>query len=413
MKMNDLNPVLSRCLWICREMTHPLVSGDRVYSSGLSRALARSGVNVKFVAHEGENRQRDPDGAPVDFVGVDGGTFNDYWIAVSSPLPVTAGIQATAAFRRQLKQILETESFDCIVLDQLGSGWALQPVRDWVASQPKDKQPLIIYLAHNHETAVWAGMARESQRGPLRNLMVRRNADKVARLESRLVRESNLVLTITEEDANAFSAMGAAIQPTVLTPGFSGPRAPVRQIGADTPRRIVMVGSFKWAPKEENLRQFLKVADQAFKNANIHFDVIGKVPDSLRAALEPGLQATTLHGFVEDVEPLFSNARMAVIPELIGGGFKLKLLDYLFGRLPMASIRAAAAGMPAEIREQMILADDLESLVAAIIENIDRTEQLNKMQQRGFELAEAAYGWEERGLEMKAAIESAMNIVSA
>lgn len=410
MKMNDLNPSLRHCLWICREMTHPLVSGDRVYSSGLSSALARAGVQVTFVAHEGDNRERDPNGAPVEFVGVDGGTFNDYWIAVTSPLPVTAGIQATRRFRAKLAELLDANTYDCIVLDQMGSGWALDPVKHWLSRQPADKRPLVIYMAHNHETAVWAGMARESRRGPLRNLMVRRNADKVARLESRLVTETDLVLTITEEDARAFSNMGARIQPTVLTPGYSGARAPSRQIGEHTPRHIVMVGSFKWAPKEENLRQFLKVADPAFQRAGIHFDVIGKVPDALRAALEPGLQATTLHGFVEDVEPLFANARMAVIPELIGGGFKLKLLDYLFGRLPMASIGAAAAGMPGPIREQMILADDLESLVDAIIDQIDSVDALNQMQQRGYLLAEAAYSWDERGLEMKAAIESAMNI---
>lgn len=413
MKMNDLSPALTRCLWICREMTHPLVSGDRVYSSGLSRALARSGVQVVFLAHEGDNRERDPNGAPVQFVGVPGGTFNDYRIAVTSPLPVTAGIQATRAFRSALDVQLNGEPFDCIVLDQMGSGWALDPIRQWMASQPADKRPVLVYLAHNHETAVWAGMARESKRNALRNLMVRRNADKVARLEARLVNECDLVLTITEEDAVAFSRMGARVQPSVLTPGYSGERVLSRTISADTPRNIVMVGSFKWAPKEENLRQFLKVADPAFRDAGIHFDVIGKVPDSLRSALEPGLKATTLHGFVQDVEPLFSNARMAVIPELIGGGFKLKLLDYLFGRLPMASIGAAAAGMPAEIREQMILADDLPGLVQAIIDNMDNTAQLNQMQQRGYLLAEAAYSWDERGMEMKSALESAMGIVAA
>ncbi|MGB7181876.1 MAG: glycosyltransferase [Burkholderiaceae bacterium] len=412
MKMNDLHPALNRCLWICREMTDPLVSGDRVYSSGLSRALARSGVEVSFVAHQGENRQPDPDGHPVKFFGVEGGTYNDYRIAVTSDLPVTAGIQGTPAFHKQLARLLEEQRFDCIVLDQLGSGWALAPVRKWIDTERAkgNTVPMVIYLAHNHETAVWAGMAKESQRGPLRNLMVRRNADKVARLESRLVKESDLVLTITEEDAGAFADMGAVIRPTVLTPGYSGPRVESRNITAATPRRIVMVGSFKWAPKEENLRQFLKVADGAFKSAGIHFDVIGKVPDSLRSALEPGLQATTLHGFVQDIEPIFANARMAVIPELIGGGFKLKLLDYLFGRLPMASIGAAAAGMPDPIREQMILADDLQSLVDAIIANIDNVERLQQMQQKGYLLAEAAYSWDERGVEMKAAIESALNI---
>jgi len=207
MKMTDLVPALTRCLWVCREMTHP--HGD-----------------------------------PLRFVGVKGGTFNDYWVAATNPLPVTAGIQATKAFRKQLDSLLESDSFDAIVIDQLGSGWALNRVIRWAESvhasgKPK---PLIIYLAHNHETAVWAGMARETTDSGIRKIMVKRNADKVARLEADLVKKSDLVLTITQEDADAFSAMGAKIDPTVLTPGYSGVKTRARIIGPDTPRNIVMVG---------------------------------------------------------------------------------------------------------------------------------------------------------------------------
>ena len=35
-------------------------------------------------------------------------------------------------------------------------------------------------------------------------------------------------------------------------------------------------------------------------------------------------------GFVEDLETIFRSVRIGIVAERIGGGFKLKTLDYIF-----------------------------------------------------------------------------------
>ena len=106
---------------------------------------------------------------------------------------------------------------------------------------------------------------------------------------------------------------------------------------AATERRVVLVGSFHWLVKQQNLQAFLAVADPLFARHGITLDVVGSMPEALAAALRSKLRATVLHGFVDDTRPLLAGARIAVVPEAIGGGFKLKFLDYLFGRVPIAS----------------------------------------------------------------------------
>ncbi|MEZ5659036.1 MAG: glycosyltransferase [Burkholderiaceae bacterium] len=390
-------------LWIMREMPWPVVSGDRVYSSGLVRAVADAGIKLRVLAHAGPGREIGPRHPLICWQSITGGTRSPHWVALTGQHPVTAGIHDTGDARAQLERVLVAQRFDAIVFDQLGSGWALDLVAEACARlHARDlDMPKLIYLAHNHETKVWADMAAHAGGSWLRRLVVRRNAAKVARLERRLVHTVDTIACITHEDARAFTADGAERAPVVITPGYDGRVVGARTIDDDTPRRVAMVGSFDWAIKQENLRQFLAAADPLFAAAGVHFDVVGKVPDGLRSALEPRLKATTLHGFVDDPSSIFARARLAVVPELIGGGFKLKLLDYLFSRMPVASIAAAVAGMPDELRSRMILADDCEGLARAILAAIDDTADLDRRQQESFMLASAAYRWLDRGMALR------------
>jgi len=388
---------------------------DRGCGVGVAKASAEAGVEVCIRAQEdGQGRRRGGPCEHLGYEGVGGGTLSDYWVAVKSPLPITAAIHDTAEARRRLNSLLAGElgDFDAIVLDQLGAGWALPIVKRWIRQRGRSnadfRAPALVYLAHNHERVVWADMARDSSGSWLRQVAVRRNALKVARLESRLIREVDQVVSITNEDANALVADGLSRRPYVVTPGYAAAAVPARTISEATPRHVVMVGSFKWAIKEENLRQFLAIADPAFARHNIRFDVIGKMPDPLRRQLQPKLRATTLHGFVQNTEPLFSNARIAVVPEQIGGGFKLKVLDYIFGRMPVATIEAAAAGLPNAVKEQLLMASDLRRLVDMIIANIERYDRLNDMQLKALAQAQDAFRWIDRGCLLKEAIVSAM-----
>ncbi len=274
------------------------------------------------------------------------------------------------------------------------------------AKQLGSKPPTLVYLSHNHEESIWRAMYSQSQASVPKRVALWQNYLKVRALERRLVANVDLVAAITEEDAQRYAHQSAGKPTVTLTPGYTGWSAPARSIDASTPRRVVLVGSFRWVVKQENLRRFLELADARFKLHDIAFDVIGDVPTALLDELRPSLQATHFHGFVDDIAPYFAAARMAVVPEVIGGGFKLKYLDYLFARVPIATIGEAAAGLPQAIRDNMLACDDLPRLVDAIIENIDRTDYLNVMQTQAFEAAHALFDWKDRGVALRKAAEA-------
>lgn len=383
-------------------MPYPAYAGDRMYTGGLMTAVAASGIDLTVVGLEGEGRQRGRDDG-INYVGVTGGTLNEIRTAITSPLPLNAGIHATPNFRAELERVLSGADFDAAVIDSLSCGWALDMVAQRCPSATT------VYVGHNHETSVWKGM-RDGAKGSLpRRIAVRRNADKVARLEKTMVETTDLVVALTEHDAELFVADGAARPPVIISPGYSGGVRRERNITSDTPRHVLLVGSFKWAPKRENLRQFLEVADPAFAEAGVHFDVVGRIPGKLSEIAPEPLKATTLHGFVDDLEPLFDRARMAVIPEAIGGGFKLKTIDYAMNRIPIAALDVAVVGAPDDLRATMILEDSLPALARRIVAEIDKPNDLNQRQAAAFAVASGQFDWSVRGQQLVDAVRSVTN----
>ncbi len=399
-----------RCLWLARSLPFPQDSGDRIYSAQLARSLAQAGAEVDFIGHRGTGPSAEaPHRWPVRWHAVDGGCRPN-WRALASAQPLNGAIHDTAVYRARLAEML-TWRWDAVVIDSYGMGWALDQVRR--ITQQRARAPVLVHVSHNHEAALWRGMAREFRGSPLRKLALWQNALKVERIERRLVSEADLLSCITPEDARELAAQVERAAPTlVLTPGYSGAEAPAHPITAATPRRVVLMGSFRWVVKQENLKALAQHADAAFRENGIVLDVIGDVPAELREQLAR-FSSVVVHGFVDDVAPFFRNARMALVPEVIGGGFKLKFLDYVFGRMPVVTLNDAAAGVPAAVRDAMLGCGDLGELVQTVVNRIDDLPTLARMQHDALVAARTAFDWSDRGRALLRAVRELGNSASA
>jgi glycosyl transferase family 1 len=391
-----------RCLWISRYFPFPSDDGAKVYSANLALSLAQSGVLVRFMGIG------NADAAPNT-------TANVEWLAVSGKKrsktlaslgawPIAAAIDATKAYRALLEAQLR-EPWDVVVLDSYATGWALDRCLAY-RNEWHDHEPVLVHVSHNHEELLWGVMAREARGSALKRLALRRNAIKVGALERRIVRNIDLLTTITDEDLQSLGAGLGQTRSLALTPGYTGWIASVRHIIAATPRRVIIMGSFQWIVKQENLVRFVEIADPIFKEQGIELDIVGDVPSALLAMLRGRCRATNFHGFVSNAASFLSSARLAVVPESIGGGFKLKFLDYIFGRVPVATVSQATAGLSAELQRAMLSSDSLSGLVREIVSHIDRVDDLNRMQERAFTIAKSQFKWSTRGERLRLAIDN-------
>jgi peptidoglycan/LPS O-acetylase OafA/YrhL len=392
-----------RCLWIARYIPYPLDAGAKVYSARLAQSLAESGVFVRFIGF-GDAHAVPEAAASVEWLEVPG-TKRGKAFAVCSALPIAAAIDSTKAYCSLLETQLR-ERWDAVVLDGYGTGWALDRCLAYQEASCTHR-PVLVHVSHNHEELLWRAMASETRASALKRLALRMNANKVSTLERRMVRSVDLLTTITDEDRHSLGADLDKERTLSLTPGYIGWVANERHITAETPRRVIIMGSFQWIVKQENLARFVEIADPVFKKHGIELDIIGDIPQELLCVLQARCRATCFHGFVTNVAPFFARARIGVVPESIGGGFKLKFLDYIFGRVPVATVSRAAAGLPEELQRTMLSNSSLDGLVGEIVFHMDRLDDLNRMQESAFALGKERFIWGARGERLQQAITDA------
>jgi glycosyltransferase involved in cell wall biosynthesis len=309
---------------------------------------------------------------------------------------------ATRHYRRALVHELETNNYDAVVLDQYGLSWAETYIR-----QTARNHPVLVHVSHDFETRVTDQIAQNFAGDFLRKFLLKENARKTRLAEERLAKSCDLLVTLTEEDRVAFSEINPSLACVVLPPGYAGVKQRLRVLDAAVPRRAIIVGSFSWIAKQMNLEQLLAAADGILTQHSIELHVVGVIPATLLSRLQSRFPWVVFRGFVDDLSKEFLNARIALVPEAIGGGFKLKILDYIFSRVPVAAVEAALNGVPVQLKRHFIVESSVDELLRSIVTAIDDVERLDQMQNRAFERGEDLFDWDANGQRLLHALQLA------
>lgn len=376
------------CLWITLADPAPATNGQLIYSEGLIRAAREAGAALSVV---GLRRTEKP-GLPADQAGLTWhlGTETPWphWRRALRTLPEVAQRGVSESMRRTLKEALAKRTWDAIVFDSICAAWALSAVLN---DQAKQGDPArLVYLAHNHEATVARRIAIAA-RGA-RRLYKEFDARKLVRLERRLMARCDLVTSNTPDDARTFAAEAAPTPVILLPPGYGGHRVAERTIDASIPRRAIIVGSFDWPPKRISLERFLVEAAPVLAAAGIELQLVGETEPDYLASLRQRFPAVRFEGRVDDVQPYLARARLALVPDELGG-FKLKGLDYVFNRMPILAMRVALPGMPLEDGLSVGLFDSHRALVAGVVALIDDFATLNRRQREAYDACALRFDW--------------------
>ncbi len=140
-----------------------------------------------------------------------------------------------------------------------------------------------------------------------------------------------------------------------------------------------------------------------FAKAGVELHVVGAAEESFLDGLRRRVAATTFTGRVKDVVGYMAAARVAVVPDRLGG-FKLKALDYVFNRLPILAIDGSVPGMPLRDEESILLFADHEALARGVLQVIDDFALLNSIQNRAYAVCRNRFDWATAGRRLIAAI---------
>lgn len=388
----------TRFIWLAPEIPFNPDSGQLIYSNGLLRGLLETGAQGVLIAFAREQSREYPLGLEVKAV-----SRPKRW----RPLSLFSTLHSDAWRLRNeesaacLRAAVLAQP-DIIVIDYFATGWALPIVRE--ALSGRRRRPVLVYLAHNYESDLRKQVAN-SMRNPIWHLVLRIDAWKAARLERDLCNTCDLIVANTDEDKRRFEASFPGKFAITLSPAYDGDITATRPITAALPRKVLIVGAFDWIAKQTNLRRFLAAAQKPFQAAGIDLLVVGRAQRSFIEELTRKHPFCKFTGPVEDVRPFLSSARIGVMPDEVGGGFKHKYLYYIFSGLAVATFRSQTAGLPVNVDRDMIARDSLEGLVAGIVEGIDDIPRLEEMRRRCWEACAQAFSWTDRARRLRVAIE--------
>ena len=239
-------------------------------------------------------------------------------------------------------------------------------------------------------------VARLHPRIELAKLALWFNAWKTAWLERRMLAACDLIVAFTAEDAARFRLQQSGKTVVVIPPGYGGPHARPRDLSL-TKRVILLLGSYRWIAKRSNLQTFLNAAEAPLHEAGIEVRVVGNMTPAYRAWLARRFPHVTIVGRVSEVTSELEGARLGLIVESAGGGFKLKLLDYLFARLPIAALNGSMAGTLLQPDVHYIDAEGITELTDKIIARIDDIAYLTELADAAYAACAGGYDWPTRG----------------
>lgn len=305
--------------------------------------------------------------------------------------------QGVPGLRDAVRKLLEHERYDAVFFDSM-----------FAADIPKEVRPrpdtLTIINQHNIEHELLA-RAAERERSPLRRLYYRREGYLLKPIELGRCRQADLVLVASERERDVLGGLlpdtRIAVVPNgVDTAAFQ--REPSRR---EVPNRLVFTGSMDYYP---NVQAVLYFATHCWplvraRVPSATWQIVGRNPPPAveRLAALPGVEVA---GTVPDVRPYLAAAQVVIVPLLTGSGTRLKILEALAAGRAVVSTSIGCEGLATRAGEHLIVADEPEPFVSAVVALLRDAEARRTLGATGRALAEANYSWDRCGADLLTAI---------
>jgi sugar transferase (PEP-CTERM/EpsH1 system associated) len=384
-----------RILWLKTDLLLPLDKGGKLRTWHLMRHLARQ-HEITYLAFA------DPQENPENVAGMrevaatvetiprtevrkaSPRFFANVAWHLADPLPYAVGQYRSGPYRRRVKELLATDSFDLVVSD------FLPPIVNLPTVLPC---PAVLFT-HNVEAEIWRRHA-ETATGLRRHLYAAQHR-RMLRFEGRALRRFDGLLAVSEADRETFAR---------LYPGIDLDAIHVVRTGVDTefftpaasPRdslELVFTGSMDWLPNEDGMLWFCaEVLPLIRRDApDVTLSIVGRAPTPAvkRLAEEHGVTVT---GRVDDVRPYMRKAAVFIVPLRIGGGTRLKIFEAMAMAKAVVSTTVGAEGLPVTHDRDILLADDAGSFARAVLRLLGDHEDRQRLESAARTLVAQYFDW--------------------
>ena len=349
-------------------------SGENIYSWDVIRSLIYDKTNrVHVVTYLDSAKEKKSDYSILETI-VEKVTYvpfkykNILQIGLSL-YPAMIANRKTPQMISTVQKLLNEDHYDAIVVNHPRLEYLIEYIRDF-----KGKK---LFISHNVEHKVSQSTYIYSDKIGVK-IAYFFDYIKTKYWERRFLRQYDAVSAICDVDCIVFQEFLKKKDVFLLPPIVECDPIPQNWHPSET-NKLIVCGSFTWTPKTINLRKLLNTPSifEIEKNG-FELMIIGRAP---KAEIEKGntINGVYVSGEVDSVTPYYAEATVALIPELVGGGFKLKIAEAVQHNLPIVAIKGAVTDLEMKNGVHYIEVNTFDDLFLAslkLMKDINKREEL-------------------------------------
>lgn len=230
---------------------------------------------------------------------------------------------------------------------------------------PATSTPVII-SAQNVEPEIFKRMAAGAV-NPFERLAARLESRRVLNAERAATQSAQAVISMSERDAKVLRRLHHLPTPKVVPiyPAIAD-AGPI--VSNPSSRGVILLGSLAAPGRLEGTLWFVESVWHLVRAAvpEARLEIVGSGPPQ-RLQRRSGMEGITVHGYLDDLDPVLKRSRVLAVPLRVGAGIRIKILEMLERGFPVVATTVAATGLKGSTWEVIDVADTAEQFSRRVI----------------------------------------------
>lgn len=259
------------------------------------------------------------------------------------------------AFKQELAKLLEREHFDVVQLEGTYAGPYVDTIRE-------HHKGIISLRMHNVEYEIWERLAANNN-NPLKAWYLKVLAKRLKKYEFELLNKVDLIVPVTQTDANKFKDLAPSKPYLVIPAGID--ESYWEYSPSYALNKWYHLGSMEWLPNKEAVEEYLRswhpLIQQQLPNYSFHLAGKGIDTDAYESS-----NKLSVYSVVHDAYTFVRDMDVCVVPLLSGSGIRLKILEAMSAGKLVVSTSVGIQGIDALDNEHLLIVDSPADLKAKL-----------------------------------------------
>lgn len=325
---------MKKVLFISSENPEDQDLGDRKYTFGIIQSIKlTNSYLLHFVCFESRKYHSNSNSSRLNMF-VDKITYIPYTRRnklemVLSRYPAMIANRVRKNMINKIDEILQREQYDAIIINHVKMAYLIEIVRKYPGVK--------IHVSHNVESQVAYTLYRDIS-NLFSKLFYFLDYLKTLYWEKKFLSKYDIITAICDYDKRESEKLFPHLRIVTLRPFVEICDSTNSCIASN---KIIICGSFTWVAKKINIYNLLKSSNfHKLYDADIQLIIVGRMETKDVETINK-IRGVTATGAVASVDPYYMDADMALVPELTGGGFKLKIAEAVQKQIPIVALRGS------------------------------------------------------------------------